>query len=354
VATSLKQLIQTWEGVAVVSRCDRSTGTWIFICLHDNSLGPSTGGTRMTVYPSPEDGLVDAMRLAEGMTYKWAAAGLEFGGGKAVLALERQLEVAEREPLLRRYGDLVDSLRGAFRTGEDLGTTARDMVVIAERTRHVHGFDQDGTKIDPSPFTARGVYSGIRAALGLIFESAEIRDRTVLVEGVGSVGSRLAELLTTDGAKLLIADLDQGRAEKIANRHGATVVDPGRVASTPCDVYAPCAVGATINRDSIPSLSCRIVAGAANNQLGEPADAQRLNERGILYVPDFVINAGGAIAFAQIDQGAATPEEIHPAVDRIGTSVSELLTEAAERSETPVAAATRRAEVLLSKARESS
>jgi leucine dehydrogenase len=352
VATGLEQLIKAWEGVGVVSRFDRSTGTWIFICLHDNSLGPSTGGTRMTLYPSPEDALVDAMRLAEGMTYKWAAAGLEFGGGKAVLALERQLDVDEREPLLRRYGDLIDSLRGAFRTGEDLGTTSRDMVIIAERTRYVHGFDRNGAKIDPSPFTARGVCSGIRAALGSVFDKAEVRDRTVLVEGVGNVGSRLAELLATDGARLLIADLDQSRAEKIANRLGATVVDPGRVASTPCDVYAPCAVGATINRDSIPSLRCRIVAGAANNQLGEHADAQRLDERGILYVPDFVINAGGAIAFAQIEEGATAPEELHPAVDRIGTSVSELLTEAAERSETPVAAANRRAEELLSRARE--
>lgn len=345
-------LIRSWDGLAVVTRFDASTGTWIFICLHDNTLGASTGGSRMTVYSSPADGLLDAMRLSEGMTNKWAAVGLPFGGGKAVLALEGNLNGNERGGLLRRYGQLVESLRGAFRTGEDLGTTTDDMLLVSRHTKYVHGFDADGNKLDPSPFTSHGVFSGMQAALSATFGSPSFKDRTILIEGVGNVGRRLAEELAASGASLLLADIDGQRAAATAARLGAQVVPLKDVASAPCDVYAPCAIGATVNAETIPRLECRIVAGSANNQLREDTDAQRLQERDILYVPDFIINAGGAVAFAEIDRGLAAAEDILPAVERIGGTVRAVLENAAARSETPLASALRRVEETLAKARE--
>ena len=186
-ATGILEKMAAWDGLGVVCRHDRPTGTWIFICLHNNKLGPPTGGTRMKVYPALEDALEDGMRLAEGMTYKWAGIGISGGGGKAVLAIREPLEGDARTGLLHRYGELIESLRGAFRTGEDLGISTDDMRTVAERTRYVQGFHK-GEKINPSPFTARGVYSGIRAALGVVFGDDSPEGRTVLVQGVGNVG----------------------------------------------------------------------------------------------------------------------------------------------------------------------
>ncbi|MDH3254075.1 MAG: leucine dehydrogenase [Acidobacteriota bacterium] len=348
---TLDQLVASWDGNAVVMRFDAVTGTWIFICLHDNTLGASTGGSRMAVYPSPEDGLVDAMRLSEGMTNKWAAVDLPFGGGKAVLALQRPLSDDERHGLLYRYGDLVESLQGAFRTGEDLGTSSDDMLRVAERTRHVHGFDSDGNKVDPSPFTAHGVLSGMRAAVEVVFGSPSLAGRTVLVEGVGNVGTRLAEKLNQEGASLILADIDAERAQSAARRLQARIVAPDEVAGIRCDIYAPCAIGATVNRMTIPTLACRIIAGSANNQLGESGDAERLSERGIVYVPDFIINAGGAMAFAEIDRDLDSPQELFSAVARIGETTGTILREAIDRSETTLAAAKRRVEATLARAR---
>jgi leucine dehydrogenase len=348
---SIDGLISSWGGLGVVTRFDKETGAWIFICLHDNTLGASTGGSRMTIYPSPADGLLDAMRLSEGMTHKWAAVDLPFGGGKAVIALERQLAGDERNALLRRYGELVESLRGAFRTGEDLGTSSQDMLLVSRYTRFVHGFDQAGNKLDPSPFTAHGVASGIAAALEIAFGSSSLDGRIVLIEGVGNVGGRLAEQLAASGAILKVADVDETRARETAERLHGTVVTLGEVASTPCDVYAPCAVGATINERTIPQLGCRIVAGSANNQLRDSSDAESLRRRGILYVPDFIINAGGAMAFAHMDQGVSSQEDLLVKVDQIGVTVRDVLEEAATRSESTLASASRRVESTLTQAR---
>jgi leucine dehydrogenase len=352
--STLAELVRSWDGVAVVMRHDRATDAWIFICLHDNTLGPPTGGSRINVYSSPADGLLDAMRLAEGMTHKWAAVGLPFGGGKAVLCLQRNLEKEERQGLLTRYGQLVETLRGAFRTGEDLGTTSSDMLLVSRYTRHIHGFDSEGRKIDPSPFTARGVVSGIRAALEVAFGTPDVAERRILIEGVGNVGQRLAETLSQEGASLLLADVDEERVNEVAARLGGRVVEVGSVSSTPCDVYAPCAVGATLNAQTIPTLACRVVAGSANNQLRDPADAERLLSRSIVYVPDFIINAGGAVAFAQIDRGLRSAEEIFPIIDGIGETVRSILSEAESRGETPLAAARRRVEETLTLARQGS
>ncbi len=342
--SDLEHLIRAWDGLAVVTRYDHESGAWIFICLHDLTLGPASGGTRMNIYPSPAEGLRDAMRLAEGMTQKWAAADLAYGGGKAVLAVESRLEGDARRRLLERYGDLIASLGGVFQTGEDLGTTPDDLTIVSERTRFVHGFDATGAKADPSPYTARGVFAGMRAALKHAFDSDDFSGRSVLVQGIGNVGRGLARLLSDAGAKLLLSDIDQKRLDKVADELAAEVVAPEDVFSTPCDVYAPCAIGGTLDRESIAGLGSRVVAGSANNQLSEEDDAQRLEERGIVWAPDFIINAGGAIAFALLHDNHQSHDSILATVDSIETRIGEVLDEAHERGESTLAAAKRRAE----------
>jgi len=351
VENGIAQRIRAWNGQAVVCRYDRETDSWIFISMHRDTLGPFTGGTRMKSYPSLGDALEDGQRLAAGMTHKWAALGMPYGGGKAVLAVPGPLEGEAREGLLRRYGRLVASLGGRFRTGEDLGTNPEDMCILAEETEFVHGFDREtGEKLDPSPYTARGVWAGIVAGCAEVFGSADLDGRIVLVEGLGHVGWRLAELLRESGAGLVVADIDAARCERAARELGATVVEPAQVASATCDVYAPSAIGATVNRDTIPLFACRLVAGPANNQLAEAADADRLVERGIAYAPDYVINGGGAMSFGLMSTGEKDPGVLSRQVESIGDTVRQLLREAAERGESPVAAADRRVERVLATA----
>ncbi len=341
------QLMAAWDGLGVVCRHDQPTGTWIFICIHNDRLGPATGGTRMRVYPELGDALEDAMRLAEGMTHKWAGIGVAAGGGKAVLAIPGPIEGEARTGLLHRYGRLIESLKGGFRTGEDLGTSTGDMQIVAERTRYVQGF-QNGKKVNPSPFTARGVYSGIRAAMKVVFGDDSPAGRTVLVQGVGNVGASLARLLVEAGAQVLINDLDADRAAALAGELGGETVANGDLYSAECDVYAPCAVGATLNRDTIPRLRCKIVGGSANNQLATESDGERLLERGIVYAPDYIINAGGALSFALMEQGVTDHETILGRMESVGETVAEILTEALRGNESPVVTARRRVDRALS------
>ncbi len=349
---NLVDLIRDWDGIGVITRYDSPTKTWIFICLHDDSLGACTGGTRMKIYDTPAEGLRDAMRLAAGMTSKWAGIGMAAGGGKAVLATPRVFEGAERQGLLERYGALVETLGGSFHTGEDLGTSTEDMRFLGEITHFVHGFDPDtDEKIDPSPYTARGVLASIKAGLAHAFSSADPAGRTILIQGTGNVGRELARLLAGAGATLLLSDIDTDRAAGLARELGAKTVAPDAVYATACDVYAPCAVGATLTSESIPQLACRIVAGSANNQLEGPADAERLAEGDILYVPDFIANSGGAMAFGLLSQGAKPGETLFEQIDTIGDRVTDVLREAAERRESPLAAAERRVEETLAEAR---
>ncbi len=355
-------LIKDWDGNAVVTRYDRETGAWIFIALHDATLGRPTGGTRLKVYPELADALCDAQRLARGMTYKWAALGMEFGGGKAVIAPPGPLADGAREGLLLRYGDLVESLAGAFATGADLGTGPEAMAIIARRSRYVLGIDySDGSSTDPGPFTALGVFCGMEAAVEAVFGSRELRDRTVLVEGVGGVGVPLARRLAEGGARLLLADLDTAKAAALAAELNvpsrgmrgeltAEAVPLADVHTTACDVYAPCAVGATLNPDTVAKLRCRIVAGSANNQLLRDDDAESLHERGIVYAPDYVINAGGALALPLLRDGVSR-DEAFERVAKIGETVAEILSDAAEAGETPLKAARRFAERALDRAR---
>ncbi|MFW6175545.1 MAG: Glu/Leu/Phe/Val dehydrogenase dimerization domain-containing protein, partial [Acidobacteriota bacterium] len=347
--SDLEHVLRGWDGLATVVRHDALTDAWIFIALHDDSLGRPMGGTRMKVYPSPADGLRDAHRLAEGMTHKWAAAGVELGGGKAVLALSRALERPEREGLLRRYGRLVESLGGSFSTGQDLGTTPEDMATIAGETRFVHGRAGAGVT-DPGPFTARGVFAAVGAVARGLWGGSDLTGRRVLIQGVGDVGEPLARHLREAGAELVFSDVDEARAEALAAELGATTVSPSEVYGTPCDVFAPCAIGGVLNSETVPKLACRAVCGSANNQVDRPEDADLLHGRDILYAPDYIANSGGAIAFSSMARGVPEAEFL-ARIDGIGRVLDEVFAEAEREGRSPLWTARRRVERMLDAAR---
>lgn len=341
-------ILQPWDGVGVLVRRDHPTGTWIFVAIHDDTLGPATGGLRMKVYDRPEEGLRDALRLSEGMTFKWAAMDFPFGGGKTVLAIPRPLDDEERRGLMLRFGALLNSLGGRYGTGADLGTTTRDMRTIAEVSEYVIGVHgRSEGPMDPSPFTALGVFAGIRAAVEHRFGSADLSGRSVLVQGVGAVGAPLTGYLAEAGARVLVSDADTEAAGRVAHACSGAVIALEHVYSTECDVYAPCAVGATLNIRTIPELRCSIVAGAANNQLETPEDAGRLQEQGILYAPDYVINGGGAMAFTLIYQGLDPISAVEERVSAIGTRLKSMFEESDRTGSSPLDAARSQAERIL-------
>jgi leucine dehydrogenase len=277
---------------------------------------------------------------------------LPFGGGKSVIAPTHPLDGEQREQLLLRFGELLHSLGGLYGTGIDLGTTPADMNVIGRRAEWVFGrtLDQGGSG-DPGPWTAEGVHAGLRAACEHVFGSASPAGRAVLVQGIGGVGGPLARRLAADGARVMISDALPARTTALAAEIGADIVKPEAVYSMPCDVFAPCAIGGILNQRSIAKLQCRVVAGSANNQLERDADADLLHERGILYVPDFVINAGGAIAHASLEVLRWTENETTERVRRIRDTVADILEKAAGAGESPLHEAIRRAERVLANAR---
>ncbi|HEU4355388.1 MAG TPA: amino acid dehydrogenase [Actinomycetota bacterium] len=297
-----EDLLRAWDGEEAAVRFDAGTGTWMFVCVHSTRLGPAAGGTRMKPYAEPHEALRDGLRLSAAMTSKNAVAGLPLGGGKAVLAVPEAPEGDRRRETLLRYGDLVEALRGTYVTACDMNTSERDMDVIAERTAHVLGRTVEGGGSGSSaPSTALGVFHGIRAAVAHVFGSEDLSGRSVLIQGIGAVGRILADSLAEAGARLILSDVDEGRAGSAAAELGAEVVPAGAAISTLCDVFSPCATGGVVNAGTIPELACRIVAGAANNQLGAAEDADALSERGILYAPDYVVNAGGIIHLASLE-----------------------------------------------------
>ncbi len=287
-----EELLRRWDGEHSVIRHDPESGAWMLVCIHSTLLGPAMGGTRLKAYATPGDALEDALRLSAGMTRKLAVLGLPCGGGKAVLAVPEIPAGDGRRRLLERYGDLIESLGGSYVTGPDVNTREEDMDVIGSRTAHVFCRSLgNGGSGDPSIHTALGVFHGIRATLAHAFGSDDPTGRTVLVQGTGAVGAKLTRLLLDAGAVVLVSDVDEERARAT----GAQPVAPDTALELECDVYAPCALGATLSADSIPLLRCRIVAGGANNQLATPEDGERLRAAGILYAPDYVINGGGAL-----------------------------------------------------------
>ncbi len=339
--------LDRWGGIGVYTRRVPELDAWIFCALHDERLGHPTGGTRLKVYERPQDGLIDALRLSKGMTHKWASVDLPFGGGKAVLCLSRPLESGERKVLLGNYAEALKTLEGKFGTGQDLGTTPEDMRFLAGLCASVHGIDaESGTVEDPGPYTAFGVHTALKSTLARRFENDAVEGRTIVIEGVGDVGEPLARRLAAEGARLVLVDLDRERADRLAAELGARTVAVGEHMATACDVYAPCAIGATLNSETIPDLGCQTVCGSANNQLLETNDAKRLHARGILYAPDFIANAGGAAYCSGLGTGVAR-SELEARVLRIGTILTEVFNEAREGDESPLLAAERRVERVL-------
>jgi glutamate dehydrogenase/leucine dehydrogenase len=330
-----EDLLRGWDGEEAVIRFDEPSGAWMFVCVHSTVLGPAGGGTRMRVYEQPADGLADAMRLSQAMTLKMAVAGAERGGGKAVLAVPELPTGDARRKLLLRYGDLISSLRGTYQTAGDMNISPADLDVVKERCPWVYG--TTGAGGNSGRGTAIGVLFGIRAAVEHVFGSPELAGRTVLVQGAGAVGHNLARLLADAGATVLVSDVDEARAAAA----GGTVVPAAEALTTECDVYSPCAVGGTLTADSIAGLRCRIVAGSANNQLAAPVDAQRLHDRGILYAPDYVINAGGVIQLVGFEDHGWDDADLERNLASIGDTLRRLFADADEAAVTPAVAAER-------------
>lgn len=335
-----EDLLVDWDGELVAMRFDQPTGSWMFVGLHSSVLGPGFGGTRMKVYEAPDDALRDVLRLSSAMTFKNAMADIPFGGGKSVLAVPSVPTGQTRRELMLRYADLIASLGGSCVTACDMNTTSPDMDVVAERCPYVMGTTEEhGGSGTSAPDTAIGVFHGIRASLAHAFGSDDPSGRTIVVEGAGAVGGPLTDLLAEAGAKIVVADIDADRATAVAERVGADLVDPSTVFDTPCDVFSPCATGAVMNAETIPRLRCRVVAGAANNQLATPEDADRLASAGILYAPDYVVNAGGVLHLAGYERLGWTSEQMAARLAGIGDTLRGVF-EAAERDGvTPEAAA---------------
>lgn len=312
----------------------------IAIAIHSTVLGPALGGCRMWRYERPGDAVEDALHLARAMTLKAAAAGLDLGGGKGVVCGDSGDPPAgeRRRAVLLDFADAVESLEGRYITAEDVGTSAADMTVIAQRTSHVVGLPaQEGGRGDPSPLTARGVERAIGACAAHRFGSPDLARRRICVIGLGHVGTALARRLHAAGAHLLVSDINPGR-RALARELGAEWIEPERAILNECDVLAPCALGGAVNAANVDLLGCRILCGAANNMLADERLAERLEERGITYAPDFIANAGGLIhVYAEL-QGH-DPVRVDRLVDGIGETVARVLAEASESGITPLAAA---------------
>lgn len=270
---------------------DKETGLKAIIAIHDTTLGPAVGGTRIRDYETEDEALQDVLRLSRGMTYKNAAAGLAIGGGKAVIIGDP--EKVKNEALLRSFGKFVESLNGKFITAEDMNTNPTDIAYMNKETDHVIGLE--GKSGDPSPVTAFGIYRGILAAVDHVYGSQDLTGKVVAVQGLGAVGYRLCQHLHDAGAKLYVSNHGDERLEQAAKEFGATIVESEDIYSVECDVFSPCAIGAIINDETIKQFKCKIIAGAANNQLAENRHGDILTEKGILYIPDYVINSGGVI-----------------------------------------------------------
>lgn len=325
----------------VLYGADDASGLRAIIAIHSTALGPALGGTRFYPYASDDDALRDVLRLSKGMTLKNAAAGLDHGGGKAVIIGDpRQIKT---EALLRAYGRLIDSLGGLYITAEDVGTTAEDMEWVSRETRWVAGTSSvNGGSGDPSPATAVGLFSSLQAAAGFVFGSTDLAGRRVAVQGVGKVGMDYVGLLTEAGAEVLVADTWEPSVDRAVDRFGAKEIPKEDILYADVDILSPCALGAVFDADSIPKLNCRLIVGSANNQLATEEDARRLADRGIVYVPDFVANAGGVINVADELHGYKRERAIAH-VQALGDRTLSILESARELSITPQAAATRMA-----------
>jgi glutamate dehydrogenase/leucine dehydrogenase len=345
----METLLREWDGEEVLISFDRPSAAWIIIAVHNTRLGPGTGGTRLKHYPGFQAAMQDALKLAESMSYKYAVANFPRGGAKAVIALPENFELQQRSDLLRRYGKLVRRLGGFFQTGPDVGTSSEDMDIIAE-TGAPYIFCRtpaSGGAGDSGPATALGVFSGMQTVCEQIFGDPSLEKKRVLVQGAGSVGGPLINLLRKAGAEVLFSEADEPTIKHFRDNMGITFVAPEKIFDMPCDIFAPCALGGILNKDTIPRLKCLAVAGAANNQLAEPADAERLWGRQILYAPDYVINIGGAMAIIGIETMGWTKAEANKKVGSLRQTLKQIFATAQAKGINTDTAARRIAEARL-------
>ncbi len=300
------------------------------IAIHSTARGPALGGTRMWYYPTEEEAIDDLMHLARGMSYKAAAAELPVGGGKGLIIGDPNTDKCRE--LFQSYGNCVNKLNGRFYTGKDMGVDEEDLTCMCEVTDYVIGGESIGS---PSPFTAYGVWKGIKACAEEVYGSPGLEGKVVAVQGVGSVGEVLCQHLAEEGASLVICDLDQDRVEELKDQWGARAVSPDDIYSQDCDIFSPCAAGGVINEQTLPQLKCDIIAGAANNVYKTKNMADAIQQRGILYAPDYVINAGGLIFVEMRRQGITDDEKIKEEVARIEGRLKDLIKRAREEQLLP-------------------
>jgi len=308
----------------VVFHNDAGTGLRAIVAIHSTVLGPAAGGCRMWAYPSSSDAVADVLRLSRSMSYKSAMAGLAFGGGKAVIIADPKRPKSPE--LFEAYGRFVNSLGGRYITAEDVGTTTTDMESVARHTRYVSGLTRHAGDVggDPGPKTALGVYLGLKAAVKFRLGRADLQDLKVAVQGVGGVGYHLCRLLGADGARLYVADVRAAATERVANECGAVVVAAPDILQQDVDVFAPCALGGILDAQSIPRLRAKIVAGAANNQLALDRDGLTLHAAGVLYAPDYVINAAGIINVFHEYYGISSEAQVNAAIAGIPARLTDI------------------------------
>jgi leucine dehydrogenase len=325
---------------------DDATGLHAFIAIDDLTLGPAFGGCRFRPYPDTAAAVADARRLAEGMSLKNALAGIPFGGGKAVIMQPRG--EFDRVALFEAFGRAVEDLGGLYVTAMDSGTETTDMDAIGRATGYVSG--RSGAEGDPAPSTALGLFRGMQAAVESVLDRDSLDGLWVAIQGTGHVGAALADRLAEAGARLLLSDAVPARVEKVADRTGGRILAIDAILAAPCDVLAPCGLGGILDLDTVEQLDCRLIAGAANNQLASPAAGERLAQRGITYAPDFLLNAGGVIHAALAWQGEDT-DRIRHRVEAIGATTRGVLEEAARRNLPPVRVALDQAREIIDRAR---
>ncbi len=322
---------------------NEKAGLKAIIAVHNTNLGPAIGGCRLWPYESYDDALFDVLRLSRGMSHKNAVAGLPHGGGKGVIIADPSQKT---EAMFEAFAEAVNNLGGDYITAEDVNTTCDDALIMLRKTNHICGLPQNSG--DPSPFTARGVWQGIKATAKVALGRDSLEGVTVAIQGLGKVGYDLARYLHNDGAKLIVGNRSNKAAlERAADEFGATVVATNEILSAECDILAPCALGAILNPTTIPALRCKAVAGAANNQILDEASGLALKARGIYYAPDFVINGGGVInAAAEVD-GPYNEQEVLKKVDNIYNTIEHILSESKATGEPEGVIATRYAESLI-------
>ena len=342
----MHEVLSGWDGENALTSYDARTGSHLYIAIHSRRLGPAAGGTRLKTYRTPSDAFRDATLLARAMTYKMAVAGLPMGGGKSVLAVPGELSPEDRRHLLKQHAYNVETLNGSYSTGPDVGTTSDDMDILNDYTDHAFGRSPArGGSGSSAPDTAVGVFHGITAAVAHVNGSADLGGVRVLVQGCGAVGEPLVGMLVDAGALVTVSDVVPERVDALVTKYGVSTVDPSRI-DVECDVYSPCALGQVISEQTVPQLRCRIVAGAANNVLVDAADGERLQEAGILYAPDFVINAGGAVHLIGYEGLGWSAEQVEAGLRGIGTTLAQIFRDADDRG-----VSTERAAELLAEAR---